>query len=134
MLPPTTFKLLCHQTFQLFLFCVFVKIGYICTLFYILIQSTMKKYLLSVLCLLAALYAFSQTNVVPFSPSDAIGEGVVYCLPKTVIVVETETEQTVQKVGPFVKYAQLYLGVKDVVVEDKSVWQLTAVKLRSMAQ
>lgn len=94
----------------------------------------MKKYLLSVLCLLAALYAFSQTNVVPFSPNDAIGDGVVYYLPKTVIVVETETEQTVQKVGPFVKYAQLYLGVKDVVVEDKSVWQLTAVKLRSMAQ
>lgn len=94
----------------------------------------MKKYAFLFASLITTLNIFSQTNVVPFLPNDPIGDGIVYYLPKTVVNVEAEAEQTIQKAGPFVNYARLYLGVKDFITENKTSWNLKSVKLRTIAR
>lgn len=92
----------------------------------------MKKFFAFFACFSTVFVALSQTNVEPFLPNQPIGDGVVYYLPKTVLAIDAVAENTVQKVGPFVNYAQLYLGVKDVVVENRSEWRLKVVKMHTL--
>ncbi len=52
---------------------------------------------------------------------------IVYYMPFTWVDMDVEYEQTTAHVGPFVQYAERYLGTKDVVLEDGVTYTLTDV-------
>ncbi len=88
-----------------------------------------KSVFLLPFCLLACVGVAAQTSVVPVERAAVSGENVFYLLPRTEVVVTIEMEHAVRKAGPFCKYAERYLGVRDVVAADGSEWRLTAVRL-----
>ncbi len=59
------------------------------------------------------------------------GPAIVYSLPKTVLVVQIEATKVVEKVGPYYKYSERYLALKDVVRENKEYWEVTNIKMYS---
>ena len=83
----------------------------------------MKNHLLTIaLCGLFVSYGFAQTSVLPLKAELASSEGLVYKLPLTTLVIKAEATQTVQKPGPFFKYAERFLGTTNVVTEEKTEW------------
>ncbi len=61
--------------------------------------------------------------------ADAVHNGVLYWLPKTVIRVQVDADLVVRKAGPFFRYSQKYLNISEVVKEDETVWQIVGVSL-----
>ena len=59
---------------------------------------------------------------------------VVYALPKTVLAIEVELERTETKVGPYYRYANRYLRLKDVATEDQVTWRLKSVNVKPAAE
>ncbi|MDR1762373.1 MAG: DUF4831 family protein [Dysgonamonadaceae bacterium] len=96
----------------------------------------MKKNL-TIFCLLglflsvSAVLTKAQTNVVKMSATKSTDYGIVYYLPKTVFVINTEQVKTVQKAGQFSKYAKKYLGLDDnaVIQEDATLFSLKSVSV-----
>ncbi len=80
----------------------------------------MKKVALSLLSILLALSAFAQKEI---NNKPAM----VYSLPKTVLVVKATACKTTQQAGPYFRYAERYLGISDVVTENKTSYELTKV-------
>jgi hypothetical protein len=66
----------------------------------------------------------AQTKVTKKIASKATNYGITYSLPKTALVVNAEVIKTSAKAGPFFRYAEKYLGVKNVVAEDKVSFSL----------
>ncbi len=66
--------------------------------------------------------------------ADAVHNGVLYALPKTVIRVKVDADLVVRKVGPFFRFSQKYFNMSDVVKEDETVWQITDVSLHAVGQ
>jgi len=54
---------------------------------------------------------------------------VIYSLPKTVLVVEVKVSKIVQKAGPYYRYGEHYLALKDVITEDKTTWEVSKVNI-----
>jgi len=79
------------------------------------------------------IFADAQTNVLKMSATKSTNYGVIYYLPKTMLIVHANYSKTTQKAGPFAKYAEKYLGVKDqsVVLEDKTYYTLNKVAIES---
>jgi hypothetical protein len=75
----------------------------------------------------------AQTNVLKMSATKSTDYGVTYFLPKTVFVVYANYSKTTQKAGPYAKYAEKYLGVKDqsVVMEDQLYYTLNKISVES---
>ena len=71
----------------------------------------------------------AQTKVVKKNAVKANNFGISYSLPKTSLVVEAEVTKVTCKVGPYYKYAEKYLGVKDVITADKVYYELGKVSL-----
>jgi len=71
----------------------------------------------------------AQTKVVKRSAVKANNYGVTYSLPKTSLVVDAEVIKYTCQAGPYYKYAEKYLGVKDAVTEDKVYYELGKVQL-----
>lgn len=71
----------------------------------------------------------AQTKVVKKNAIKANNFGITYSLPKTSLVVEATMNKIVCKAGPYYKYADKYLGIKDVITEDKTYYELTGIKL-----
>lgn len=76
----------------------------------------------SVLCMQA------QTDVTTFVPGSTL-EGVAYFLPKTAFRVTIVTEKTITKPGDFCKYANRYLRLPDVPMEESVAWTIKSIKL-----
>lgn len=57
----------------------------------------------------------------------------IYALPKTVIRVNLNVVRTSYKKGPYQKYANLYLGLSDILDEDKELWKITGVEFETYA-
>jgi len=84
----------------------------------------MKRiFLLSGLVFYAVL-STAQTNVERVVPTRATGNGVIYSLPKTAFIVNVEVTKTTKKAGPYFRYAERYLGIKDIVTEDAVFYEL----------
>jgi hypothetical protein len=79
--------------------------------------------------MLISMSAIGQTKVVKKVAMKSNDFGVTYFLPKTSLVVTAEVKKVTCKVGPYYKYAEKYLGVKDVVVEDHVYYELGKVNL-----
>lgn len=65
---------------------------------------------------------------------DALHNGVLYALPKTVLRVQVDAELVVRKVGPFFRFSQKYFSLSDVVTEDGSSWRIAEVSIKPVGQ
>lgn len=88
----------------------------------------MKNFIIAV-SLLISLPLFSQTKVVKRNALKSNNFGITYSLPKTSLIINAEVKKSICKAGPYYKYAEKYLGVKDVVTEDKVFYELSKVSL-----
>ena len=79
--------------------------------------------------LLSAAMGLAQTRVEKKVATRATGFGVTYSLPKTSLVITVEATKTTCKAGPYFRYAERYLGIKDVVMEDHIAYELGRVSL-----
>lgn len=87
------------------------------------------KNLITITCLLFSLPLMAQTKVVKKNAVKANNFGITYSLPKTQLVVDAEVTKVTCKAGPYYKYAEKYLGVKDAVTEDKVYYELGKISL-----
>jgi hypothetical protein len=87
------------------------------------------------LCVLSLLLLSSgisaQTIVEKIVPTKASGEGVVYYLPRTSFIINAEVTKISVKAGVYYKYAERYLGIKNVATEDRVYYELGAVTLEN---
>ncbi|MDR1746774.1 MAG: DUF4831 family protein [Tannerella sp.] len=87
----------------------------------------MKDIYIIIAMLLCATVAAAQTRVEKKVATKASGYGVTYSLPKTSLVFNIEVTKTTLKAGPYYKYAEKYLGVKDAITEDGVYYELNGV-------
>lgn len=87
------------------------------------------KHLIVIASLLLTLPVLAQTKVVKKNAVKANNFGITYSLPKTSLVVDAEVTKVTCKAGPYYKYAEKYLGVKDAITEDKVYYELGKVTL-----
>ncbi|MDR0743559.1 MAG: DUF4831 family protein [Tannerella sp.] len=78
---------------------------------------------------LCGLTTMAQTKVERVVPTKASGEGVTYFLPKSSFVVNAEVTKVTVKAGSYYRYAERYLGVKDVATEDVVYYELGKITL-----
>lgn len=88
----------------------------------------LSKYKLLLCATLSALSLNAQV-VNRVTVGDNMNYGVTYNLPTTVVKVEVDASCTEVKAGMFAPYAEKFLGLKDVPHEDKTLWQVEAVRL-----
>ena len=79
--------------------------------------------------MLSALTLTAQTNIEKVIPTKASGNGITYSLPKTSFIVNAEVTKVTVKTGTYFKYAENYLGIKDVAAEDQVYYELGKVTL-----
>ena len=82
-------------------------------------------------CLLFHLPLMAQTKVIKKNAVKANNFGITYSLPKTSLIVNAEVIKTTSKAGPYYKYAEKYLGVKDAISKDKISYQLGKISLEN---
>lgn len=82
--------------------------------------------------LLLSLPILAQTKVVKKNAVKANNFGITYSLPKTSLIVNTEVTKVTCKTGPYYKYAEKYLGVKDAITEDKVYYELGKLSLANV--
>jgi hypothetical protein len=71
----------------------------------------------------------SQTKVTKKIADRSNNFGVTYFLPKTSLTIHVEVIKTTSKTGPYFRYAEKYLGVKNPVEEDRTSYELGKVSL-----
>ena len=77
---------------------------------------------LTILGILAALHTYAQ-DVTPYAPG-AMGEGVVYFLPKTQIEIKVTATQVTYTPGELCQYANRYLRLDNVSATPSSHWEI----------
>lgn len=82
------------------------------------------KNLLIITSLLVSVSVMAQTKVVKKNAVKSNNFGITYSLPKTSLVVDAEVTKVTSKAGPYYKYAEKYLGVKDAITEDNVYYEL----------
>ena len=69
------------------------------------------------------------------SGSQPVGDkSIIYALPQTGISVTLEVTKTLIKKGPFAAYAQKYLHISNVPLEDSESWKITDVRISSQIE
>lgn len=92
----------------------------------------MKKWIFALSLTLATGTAVQAQKTVKFSAAKHNSYGLVYNLPRTAIEVEVVTQKVTKKVGPYYKYANMYLGVSDIIAENSVEWQLKDVTMSTL--
>lgn len=87
------------------------------------------KNLIIIASLFLSLPIVAQTKVVKKNAVKANNFGITYSLPKTSLIVDAEVTKITCKAGPYYKYAEKYLGVKDAIAEDKVYYELDKINL-----
>lgn len=87
------------------------------------------KNLIIIASLLLGTPLLAQTKVVKKNAVKANNFGITYSLPKTSLVIDAEITKVTCKAGPYYKYAEKYLGVKDAITEDKTYFELGKISL-----
>ena len=75
--------------------------------------------------------ADSKAVVTPLTGAGITEGSLVYALPLTVIDVTLETERTIEKPGPYARFADDLLGLKDVIMEESEHWRLKNITVRT---
>jgi hypothetical protein len=71
----------------------------------------------------------AQTVVTKKTAAKSNDYGITYSLPKTKLIIQAEVFKTVCKAGPYFRYAEKYLGIKEPVAEDKTSYRLGKISL-----
>ncbi|MDR1402486.1 MAG: DUF4831 family protein [Tannerellaceae bacterium] len=87
------------------------------------------KNLILFMSLLLSLPSLSQTKATKRIATKSNNFGVTYSLPKTMLTVNAEVTKNTCKAGPYYRYAEKYLGVKNPIEEDKVYYELGNVNL-----
>lgn len=102
------------------------------------IQSCIRLTLLIVLTLVEGSCATNKNQygsnavVRPLSDKAVITDGsLVYGLPLTVIDIEIETEQTIEKPGPYSRFAGELLGLTDVIKTESESWTIRGITVNT---
>jgi hypothetical protein len=66
----------------------------------------------------------AQTKVTKKIAAKNNNFGITYSLPKTMLIINAEVTKLTYKAGPYAKYAEKYLGVKNVAMEDRTQYRL----------
>lgn len=77
---------------------------------------------------LCALSATAQTQIRPYDPAHNL-EGITYYLPKTALQVVVTAKRTVYEPGEYANYAERFLRLNDVVLEQEERWQLQTISI-----
>jgi len=93
----------------------------------------MKRTSILFFILLTFNFLNAQTKVLKMSATKSTDYGVTYFLPKTVLTVQANYNKITQKAGPYARYAEKYLGVKEqsVVFEDRIYYTLNKINVKS---
>ena len=93
----------------------------------------MKRMTIFFFILFAVNLLNAQTKVLKMSATKSTDFGVTYFLPKTMLTVHVNYSKITQKAGPYARYAEKYLGVKDqtVVSEDQVYYKLNNINVIS---
>ncbi len=76
--------------------------------------------------------AESKSSVYPLSDAGVIKDGsIVYGLPRTVFTIVVEMGRTIEKPGPYSKYAGDLLGLDDVIKNETEYWTIENVSVKS---
>lgn len=99
-------------------------------------QNQLKFTWLALIAILAASCAANSTmsntrnSVAPLSGRPAISEGsLVYGLPLSVVEVEIEAAHVIEKPGPYSRYANDLLGLRDVITSENEHWTITGLTI-----
>jgi hypothetical protein len=72
----------------------------------------------------------SQAMILPLGDTLSIKEGsLIYGLPMTVFTAVVEMELTIEKPGPYARFAGEMLGLKDVITQESEEWAIRNIKL-----
>ena len=73
-----------------------------------------------------------QQVILPLSDPNALREGsIVYGLPRTVFTFTVEFERTIEKPGPYARYAGELLGLDKVITEENESWTIEGISVNS---
>lgn len=93
---------------------------------------TMRTVLVA-LSLLFTASVFAQTEVIPINEAKSSSQGLAYSLPKTILRLHLNTVKLTNTAGPYFKYAERYLGVKNPITENSVEWTLENIALEQVA-
>jgi hypothetical protein len=92
----------------------------------------MKHLISNIVCLLLCIpFVGAQTKVTKKIATKSNDFGITYSLPKTSLIINVEVIKITSKAGPYYRYADKYLGVKNAVEENKTYYQLSRVSVVS---
>jgi hypothetical protein len=102
----------------------------------------MKTILRLSLYLLTSILAFScssskklaepEQTILPLSGAATIREGsIVYALPRTVLTFTAEFERTIEKPGPYARYAGELLGLDNVISAENESWTVEGISVNT---
>ncbi|OFY66918.1 MAG: hypothetical protein A2V64_02960 [Bacteroidetes bacterium RBG_13_43_22] len=70
--------------------------------------------------------------IAPLSDTTKINEGtLIYSLPMTIFTVSIEMDRTINLPGPYAKYAEELLGLKNVIINEDEQWTIRSVSVSS---
>ena len=73
-----------------------------------------------------------KTVILPLSDTMTHTEGtLVYSLPRTIFTVFVEMERTVEKPGPYARFAGDMLGITDVILSESEFWSIKRISIRT---
>lgn len=73
-----------------------------------------------------------NSSVYPLSERNSISSGtLIYGLPLTVVDIEIEAERVIEKPGPYARFAEDLLGLKDVIKAENEIWDLISIRINT---
>lgn len=73
-----------------------------------------------------------ETIILPLADTVTIREGtIVYSLPRSVFTIVVEMERTIEKPGPYAKFANDLLGISDAILSENESWEVNGLKVIS---
>jgi len=76
--------------------------------------------------------AESRSIILPLSDTTTLREGsIVYGLPRTVFTAYAEMERTIEKPGPYARFAGDLLGLNDVIQSESESWSIKGIMVRT---
>jgi len=93
----------------------------------------MKRINFLVFLLSCSLFSFAQIKSLPLNSVPDHAGGLIYSLPKTVIVVELETKRIIESPGIYFQYAERYLGLAKVCQTEAVRYEIVGVHLSTKA-
>ena len=95
-------------------------------------KNYQSLYLMIFVLLLTSCASVSVTNLKNVHKINE--QSLIYALPQTIVKVEVTAINTKIKRGIFAPYAEKYLGLKDVNIENNEIWEISDIKLSTEAE